>query len=368
MPHANHVSVQRIQLGNTVFEGQNNVYVLSGDPTTLVDTGIAVPDVKTDLRDDLAEFGLTFADIEQVVLSHWHYDHSGLAGAIQEAGGATVRVHAADAPLVSGNKPSIHAERERRETLFDEWGLPTDKREELQQYLDRDNLLAGQPAEVTPFEDGDVIRAGSRDLTVVHLPGHAAGLCGFAFDSEAGGEDAAETRGEDAVETRGEDAVETRGEDAAEDSHSQEIFSGDAVLPKYTPNVGGADVRVEDPLATYADSLVRFAKRDFARAWPGHRDQITDPTERALTILEHHRERTRNVVDVLAEHGPADPWTVSAHLFGKLTEIHILHGPGEAYAHLDHLESAGVIDRAGDDYRLVDSDPDIDALFPRVKQ
>jgi glyoxylase-like metal-dependent hydrolase (beta-lactamase superfamily II) len=324
--------VKRIQLGNTVFEGNNDVYVLDGDPVTLVDTGIAVPDVEADLREGLAEFGIAFADVEQILLTHWHYDHSGLAGTIQAAGDATVRAHSADAPLVAGEEDAIRAARSYRKGLFDEWGIPADKREELQRYLDRDDVLVGRAADVTPFEDGDVFRAGDRDLEAVHLPGHAAGLCGYAFEGESG----------------------------------TEVFSGDAVLPKYTPNVGGADVRVEDPLATYADSLVRFAEREFARAWPGHRDPIDDPTGRALTILEHHRQRTRNVVDVLREHGPADAWTVSAHLFGELSEIHILHGPGEAYAHLDHLENAGAIERDGDEYRLLETDPDVDALFPRV--
>jgi glyoxylase-like metal-dependent hydrolase (beta-lactamase superfamily II) len=319
-------------LGNTVFEGRNNVYVLEGEPTTLIDTGIMVPDVEAELREGLAEFGLAFADIEQILLTHWHYDHSGLAGTIQAESDATVRVHTADAPLVSGDQPSIHAANERRNQLFDQWGMPQAKRDELQEYLDKGTVLSGEPSAVTPFEDGDVIRAGGRDLEAVHLPGHAAGLCGFAFAGERG----------------------------------EEVFSGDAVLPKYTPNVGGADVRVDHPLATYADSLVRFAEREFARAWPGHRDRIDDPTGRALEILEHHRERTRKVVDVLDDHGPADAWTVSAHLFGDLSEIHILHGPGEAYAHLEHLDTAGVVDCDGNDYRLVESDPDVDALFPRA--
>jgi len=33
--------VKRIQLGNTVFEGENDVYLLDGETTALVDTGVA---------------------------------------------------------------------------------------------------------------------------------------------------------------------------------------------------------------------------------------------------------------------------------------------------------------------------------------
>ncbi|MFB6095996.1 MAG: MBL fold metallo-hydrolase [Haloferacaceae archaeon] len=333
--------MKRIQLGNTVFEGENNAYVLEGDTVALVDTGIAHPEVEQDLRDGLAEFGLSFADVDEVFLTHWHHDHSDLAATIQAEGGATVRAHEADAPLISGEERSVHEALERREELFDEWGIPAAKREELDEYLIDSPVTKGEPAEVVPFADGDVFRAGDRDLEVVHLPGHAKGLCGFAFERP-------------------------RDDDRAGDGR-EEVFSGDAVLPKYTPNVGGADVRVERPLATYAESLVRFAERDFARAWPGHRQPIADPSARAATILEHHRERTANVLAVLAEHGPADAWTVSAQLFGELHAIHIMHGPGEAYAHLDHLTDAGAVEKDGAEYRLVDADVDVASLFPSVE-
>ena len=73
---------------------------------------------------------------------------------------------------------------------------------------------------------------------------------------------------------------------------------------------------------------------------------------------------TRNVVDALAELGPSTPWEVSAALFGDLHGIHVLHGPGEAYAHLDHLAGAGVVERDGTRYALVDADPDVASLFP----
>ena len=81
--------------------------------------------------------------------------------------------------------------------------------------------------------------------------------------------------------------------------------------------------------------------------------------------MVHHRERTERVIEVLAD-GPATPWAVSAALFGSLSAIHVLHGPGEAYAHLDHLEAAGVVGRDGRRYELLDATPDVDPLFPDV--
>ena len=217
----------------------------------------------------------------------------------------------------------MEAERDR---LFDAWGMPTDAREELLGFIEAGKAGGGDPASVEPIADGDEVRAGDRTLEVVHLPGHTAGLCGFV-DGDA-------------------------------------LFSGDALLPHYTPNVGGADTRVDSPLAKYLDTLTTIESRNFDVARPGHREYIEDPAGRARTIIDHHRERTERVVGVLDEHGPADPWTVSAHLFGDLENIHILHGPGEAYAHLEHLQADGIVENTADGYTLVDGSADLDALFP----
>jgi len=70
------------------------------------------------------------------------------------------------------------------------------------------------------------------------------------------------------------------------------------------------------------------------------------------------------VVDVLADAGPATPWEVAAELFGTLSEIHILHGPDEAFARFDHLAAAGVTERDGSRCRLVDPGVDVGSLFP----
>ncbi|QAU12855.1 MBL fold metallo-hydrolase [Halorubrum sp. BOL3-1] len=335
--------MKRIQLGNTVFEGENDAYLLDGETTALVDTGVALPEVRAELVDGLDGYGLAFADVDAVVLTHWHPDHAGLAGEIQAAGGADVYVHESDAELVDGSETPFFADRDLQRETFERWGMPDADRERLTAFFDAVSAdLSGRPADVTTFVDGERIETGGVDLEALHLPGHTAGLSGFAFDPRT---------------VPDHDPV--AGADATE-----EAFTGDALLPKYTPNVGGADVRVEGALAAYAESLARIVARDFDAAHPGHRQRIDDPARRAATILDHHRHRTRRVVGVLDESGPATAWEVSAELFGSLEGIHVLHGPGEAFSHLDHLAAAGVVERDGAAYRLVDPDPDVDALFP----
>ncbi|ADB60211.1 beta-lactamase domain protein [Haloterrigena turkmenica DSM 5511] len=319
--------MDRIRLGNEEFEGRNNAYILvdgetpevsrDGGDLVLVDTGIATPGVREDLRDGLAERGYAFADVDDIVLTHFHVDHAGLAGEIQAESDATVYVHEADAPLVAGDADTMAAVDRRRKELLEEWGVPEDARAELLEFLEAASTIEGEPADVTPIADGDVLEVGGYRLETVHAPGHAAGLCCFELDG------------------------------------GREAVVGDALLPVYTPNVGGADVRVDRPLAKYLTTLERLADRDYDRVWPGHRDPIEDPTARAREIIDHHRERAEKVVDVLDEHGPADAWTVSDHLFGDLEGIHILHGPGEAFAHLDHLRHEGAVTVDDGRYRLV---------------
>lgn len=312
--------MERISLSNTAFEGSNDVYLFADGPeTTLVDTGDGTPVTRRQLREELDGHGVAFADVDRILLTHWHHDHVGLAGAIQSESGASVHVHEADADLVAGDERAWSEMEARREELFDVWGMPPAERAALRERVGGLPSADGSP-DVTAFRDGETFSANGRELTAVHVSGHAAGLCVFEVDRDGG----------------------------------REVLSGDALLPEYTPNVGGADVRVERPLARYLDGLETIAAADYDRAWPGHRYPIDDPSARAADIVHHHEERAWRVLDALRREGPCDTWTVSDELFGSLDGIHILHGPGEAYAHLDHLHRAGTVVREGNQYRLAD--------------
>jgi len=307
--------MHRIPLENWAFEGRNNAYLLKdGTETVLVDTGEHGLETRDRLERELADRGVGLSEIDRIFLTHWHGDHAGLADALQAESGATVHVHAADAPLVEHDETAYERMYDRQREMFDEWGIPPEKREVLRSYQ---TLPDGHAPTVDPFEDDDVFELESMALRVVHASGHAAGLSCFVV------------------------------------RETSEVFSGDALLPQYTPNVGGADVRVERPLERYLETMVRFVREDFPHAWPGHRDPIADPAARATHIIDHHETRAWRVLDALNRRGASDPWAVSAELFGELEGIHIKHGPGEAFAHLDHLLRTGAVERSGRTYRLV---------------
>jgi len=324
-------TVDRLSLGNEEFEGNNSSYVLrGGGETVLVDTGVSTPETRRGFVGGLEDVGVSVGEVDAVFLTHWHADHTGLAGFVQDESGAPVYVHEDDAPLVSGEDDAWEAMDERQRRLLDDWGVPDGPREELLGFIEATSGVYGKPPEVEKFADGAKFEAAGAGLEAVGAPGHTAGMTCYAVSGEA--------------------------------------FTGDALLPRYTPNVGGADVRVEEPLEKYLGTLVRLSERGFGRAYPGHREPIEEPGARAVEILEHHRDRARRVVDVLQDDGPLDAWEVGARLFGELSGIHILHGPGESYAHLEHLERGGVVSSFGDGtvkYAVEDGDA-VEGCFPEV--
>jgi len=305
--------MERIALSNSTFEGHNNAYLLG--ERVLVDTGDRLPGTQEQLEAVLERHDTSFDEIERIFLTHWHGDHRGLAGPIQRASDAEVYVHEADAPLVAGDAEAWDALVDRQERYFDHWGIPPGKQDEVRATL-ADVAWRDDAPDVRTIVDDETFTVGDDRLRVVHAPGHTAGLCMF----ELGGE----------------------------------VLSGDALLPKYTPNVGGADIRVERPLERYLETLRAITEAEYGRAWPGHREVIEEPADRAEFIIGHHEERAYRVLEALSRRGPCNTWTVSAELFGALEAIHILHGPGESYAHLEHLEREGSVIREGDEYRLAD--------------
>lgn len=291
------MSVHRIAHEGASLEGANSTYVLP-DRGVVIDPGPPGETAWRTLRDGVGDIcGLDAVD--HVVLTHWHMDHAGLAPRLAKAADASLHLHESDAALVGDYDQARKQRLARDEQQLERWGVPS---EIVAAVIDNDrssSLPASFPTE--SHTDGEEI-AG---LQLIHTPGHTLGHAVFHT--------------------------------------GRALFLGDAVLPTYTPNVGGSDTRVENALTTYERTLERLRGYDVT-PYPGHGTDVSLPS-RIDEIRDHHSTRTENIRTIVADAGPVTPWEIATTLFGEMNGIHVKMGTGEVVAHLTHLESMGNIER-----------------------
>src|SRR5437660_2252306 len=153
--------------------GSVNAWLLRGDPLTLVDTGPR-SDVALDaLTHGLRERGVALADIELVIGTHHHHDHVGLAATIRRASGAPIAVIETAAVYAQRYHDHVEADRVFSRGLLRAHGAPDELTGPAEALWDYIGATAESFVADIRLRDGDVIRAGGRDLHVHARPGHS---------------------------------------------------------------------------------------------------------------------------------------------------------------------------------------------------
>ncbi len=300
--------IVRIQLPNPYFEKDNNAYLIDSGELALIDTGIDMSEAFSTLQGTLSLQGYRVEEIHKIFLTHKHMDHFGLARRIQELSGARVYVHQDDREDV------IHFD-ERYDYInrlylqkMQLWGIPQQLIHLIAIRSQMAQLGRSVPAEA--LTDDQTVPIGASELRVIHTPGHTQGSACFLI--------------------------------------ADALFTGDHLLPDYTPNIGATDVTGEGMLPKYLHSLRKIRGFSGLRVLPGHGVEIGDLSGRIDTILSHHKEREERILHILTDSQPKTVYEIALALFGPMREHHALLGSGEVQAHLEVLEQQGQVEELED--------------------
>lgn len=293
--------------------GAMNAVLLEGTPLTLVDCGPVYPEARQALEVGLERLGYRVEDIELLVLTHFHVDHTGLAAEIRRRSGCRILTHPLTNPWLKLGPGSDRAEFAER--LFRRHGGPASVAEAVGDSI---RWLWGFTESVHAdgfLDEGDQLVAGGRTWDVLHTPGHASGHISLW------------------------------------DRSSRGLLAGDHLIAHISSN---ALVDPTDPasselvrsLPLYLESLARVAKMDLAWVVSAHGEVITDHRALIASRLARTEKRLERIRGLLSS-GPATAYDVMRRLFPNLDRDQLFLGMSEVLGHLFVLEDRGQVTPAG---------------------
>jgi len=288
-----------------------NVYIVEGnDGNLLIDTGWNTPEAFNALAREMKNSGFALKDITDIVITHVHPDHMGLAGKIAELTGASIAVSEIENNLLD----SYYA---HPETLISELivffmanGVPEWELKMLSEASFNIRSYVSPFKAAKLLKQGDIISMAPYEFQVMVTPGHSPGhICLY-------------------------------------EPNKKYFFSGDHVLPEVVPNVSYHPRSGEDPLGDYVKSLGALSDLEVRFVFPGHGSVFSGLGPMIDDIMRFHRERmnriqrtmgveTRNAYEV----AKAIPWIVNGEetAYDKLEPLDRRLAVLETLAHLQYL-------------------------------
>jgi len=298
-----------------------NAYIILGRPLTLIDTGPATDSAYAAVRDGLIAAGAGLRSLEQIVITHSHIDHCGLAGRLQAESGAEVAGH----PAALADMNAFEAAWRRRSNAVVKSALSSGvPAATIDAFLDvarvRRTFFGTPPPSdaLRPLPDGGTISAGgsSSPWQVIYVPGHSPDH--LALRSADGGD----------------------------------LVVGDLLLRDVptAPVLHAAQdgTRAKGDLDALMVSWRRVSEMDAERAWPGHGEPI-----RALRVLVARRQAgardaLRSTRRALSE-SPQDAWSIAKTTGLPTSPARLNATLGVVLARLDWLVERGWASRAPED-------------------
>ncbi len=303
-----HPDIYRITLPLFVEKpGPVNIYLFIGDNITLLDVGPSMT-IKR-LRKGLREHKITFSDIDQIVLTHGHFDHYGAVNKIvDESGGKTrVAIHHEDVVWI---EKGFDAPLKIYADFYKLTGIPYFFRQAMHSMDITYRTFVKPLSADLVLNDGDGLTMGNYHGNVVSTPGHSKGSICIHLE---------------------EDSI---------------LFSGDTVLAHITPNPlamleKNSSLPLRSSQSEFYKSLAKLEVLSPSRVYPAHGKPIENLKETLDMYKRNYSKRQELILSIIATK-KLTVYQIAKKLF---PEIGILRLPmeiypmvSEVYTHLQVLQ------------------------------
>jgi len=288
---------------------ENNCFLSESDEGwVVIDTGVNLEQNREIFTAALAAIGISFHQIAGIYLTHYHHDHSGLAGWLQEICAAPVYLPQPD--LITFKNfidTDSYLERAWATCLLAGWPL------ELTQQLDNDikhiNPMLKPLPEFSLLLEGDQLSLNGQLYDAISVPGHTDGH--IVFHSSA----------------------------------SNLLFSGDNVVAHAILHfTDWPHTRLSDPYNVHLTALRQLKEMNCDAVLPGHGKVFFNLGERIDLIISHHAKRMDLTYEALQS--PMTAWQLAVNIFNPRDYIHIKRLVlAETLAYLEALVNEGLVER-----------------------
>ncbi len=301
--------VYRIRLKGPIGDiGHVNLYLIEKDDrsVTLVDTGFfSSADEIIDAIQSIYGKGVK---VNQIIITHLHYDHYGSANMLAGKLSADIMLHERER-IIAKVIEELYLDKGNNMVNFLQ--LPEKVADKVYKVIRREIEI--YPKNVKTISDGDVISSSSGVWRIVHTPGHTPGhVCLFNEEKDV-------------------------------------LISGDHILPGETSNVAYYPAENYNPLLEFLKSLKKTERLSPKLLLPSHGDAFTGIRERVSFLFKHHEKRLQEVMDGMREEktipGIARHVTWSRGGFDGLTDFDKWLAILETLSHAEFLAYCGVARR-----------------------
>ncbi len=303
-----HKNIYKIQLPFPGTKpGPINVYLVLGEKVTLIDTGIK----KTFgfLKKAIEETGISFSDIDQIIITHGHIDHYGAAKRVVKESGSRARVaaHTEDIVLIETGKDYPDYIGQRFLKLM---GVPFFYRGIMRLLRSGFRLFVDNCTVNIVLNDGDEVIVGDYTGRIISTPGHSKGAISLYLEKE------------------------------------NILFVGDNILHHITPNAlvmleQDTEIPVRLSQVEYYNSLSRVEVLDQPAVYTGHGKDIQDIKKTISMYKEQFKERQNKIINALDE-DLGNIYQIARYVFPEIrgldTMVHIYLAVSEVFTHLQVLE------------------------------